>query len=275
VPTPREDLAKMLKESRLQAGFSSHGALARRLSVSRPLISKAENPGQALPSKELIIAWAGVTGAPLDMLMDYARRAKSGTPEWFMPYLVAEANANFLRCWSPIVVPGIAQTTAYMRALFEGEGHPQDQIDELVQTRLERQQVIGHVHVTMIISQQVLNWLVGSASVMASQCLHLANVAERLALHVLPDGVNMGLWGAFDIAAQDSAMTVRLETVEDVTSTAPELVGKVMRAYERILGAALPRAESLALIRTAEEKWKTETRRGARPPRAETVAVTA
>jgi hypothetical protein len=29
-------------------------------------------------------------------------------------------------------------------------------------------------------------------------------------------------------------------------------------AFERILGAALPRADSLAIIRTAEERWKTQ-----------------
>jgi hypothetical protein len=35
-------------------------------------------------------------------------------------------------------------------------------------------------------------------------------------------------------------------------------VGKVTVAFERILGAALPRAESLTLVRTMEEQWKTQ-----------------
>ena len=84
-------------------------------------------------------------------------------------------------------------------------------------------------------------------------------MAERsdIALHVIPEGANVGLWGAFDIAAKDGAVTVRLETVEDMTSTAAGLVGKVTVAFERILGAALPCAESLALVRTMEEQWKT------------------
>ena len=88
---------------------------------------------------------------------------------------------------------------------------------------------------------------------------YLATMAGRpdIGLHVVAEGTNVGLWGAFDIAARDSAVTVRLETVEDMTSTAPGLVGKVTVAFERILGAALPCAESLALIRTVEEQWKT------------------
>jgi hypothetical protein len=78
-----------------------------------------------------------------------------------------------------------------------------------------------------------------------------------IGLHVIPEGTNVGLWGAFDIATRDSSVTVRLETVEDMTSTAPDTIGKVTVAFERILGAALPCGESLALIRTMEERWKT------------------
>jgi transcriptional regulator with XRE-family HTH domain len=251
----------MLRQSRLNAGFESHGALAKRLNVSRPVITRAENAAHPVPSDAVLAAWAGVTGAALDTLTDLAHRAKSGTPEWFMPYKQAEAEASILRYWSPIVVPGIAQTPGYMRTLFEDEGHLLDRIDELAASRLERQAVIGRVYVTMIIGQHVLYRLVGSPAIMAEQCAHLASIAEHsgVALHVLPDGVNMGVWGAFDIAARDGTVTVRLETVEDITSRAPGLIGKVTVAFERILGAAMPRAESLERIRIMEEQWKTQT----------------
>lgn len=260
MPTPREQLADLLRQSRLDAGYESHGALAKKLNVSRPVVSKAENPAHPVPSDAILAAWAGATGVALDTLTDLAHRARSGTPDWFMSYRQAEAQAHTLRCWAPIVVPGIAQTPGYMRALFEDEGHLLDRIDELAAARLERQSVIGHVHVTMIIGQHVLYRLVRSPAVMAEQCGYLANVAERsgVAVHVLPDGVNMGVWGAFDIATGDSTTTVCLTALEDVTSTAHGLVVKALRAYEQILGAALPRAESLDLIRTAEGQWKAQ-----------------
>ena len=42
-----------------------------------------------------------------------------------------------------------------------------------------------------------------------------------------------------------------------MTSTAPDLIGKVTVAFERMLGAALPRIESRELIlKVAEEQWK-------------------
>jgi transcriptional regulator with XRE-family HTH domain len=121
VPTLREQLASLLRQSRLDAGYESHGALAKKLNVSRPVVSKAENPAQPVPSDAVLAAWAGATGAALDTLTDLAQRAKSGTPDWFMPYRQAEAQASILRCWSPLLVPGVLQTESYMRAVLSVE----------------------------------------------------------------------------------------------------------------------------------------------------------
>ena len=157
----------------------------------------------------LLASWAGATGAPLDMLIELAQRAKSGTPDWFMPY---------------------------------------------------RQAVIGRAYLTAIIDEHVIRRPVGSAAVMAEQCGHLAGIAgrPRIELHVIPEGTNVGLWGALYLATQDNTVTVCLPAREDVTSTAGHLVGKATWAFERILGAAMPRAESLDLIRTAEGRWKVQ-----------------
>jgi transcriptional regulator with XRE-family HTH domain len=257
--TPREQLADVLRQARIDAGYGSHGALARKLHVSRPVVTKAENAAHPVPSDAILAAWAGVTGVPLDTLTELAQRAKSGTPDWFMPYRQAESAATILRCWSPLLVPGVLQCESYMRAVLSVEPYTAERLSEIVSARLERQAVIGRAYLTAIIDQHVLHRLIGSPAVMAEQCGHLATMAGRpdIGLHVVAEGTNMGLWGAFDIAARDSAVTVRLETVEDMTSTAPGLVGKVTVAFERILGAALPCAESLALIRTVEEQWKT------------------
>jgi transcriptional regulator with XRE-family HTH domain len=259
--TAREQLADMLRQARIDAGYGSQGALAKRLNVSRPVVTRAENPTHPVPSDAVLAAWAGATGAPLDPLTDLARRAKSGTPDWFMPYRRAEAEASILRCWSPVLVPGVLQCESYMRAVLSVEPYSAERLNELVLARLDRQAVIGRAYLTAVIDQHVLHRLIGSAEVMAEQCAHLASMAERpdIALHVVPEGTNVGLWGAFDIAARDGAVTVRLETVEDIASSAAGLVGKLTVAFERILGAALPRIESRELIlKVAEEQWKTK-----------------
>jgi hypothetical protein len=249
----------MLRQARVDAGNGSHGALARKLNVSRPVVTKAENPAHPVPSDPILAAWAGATGAPLDVLTDLAQRAKSGTPDWFMPYRQAEAGAHTLRCWAPIVIPGLLQCEPYARAILAVE-FSGGRLDELVAARLERQDVLQRAYVTAVIDHHVLHRLIGSPVIMAEQCACLATMAnsDGISLHVLPEGTNMGTWGAFDIATQDHTTTVCLTALEDVTSTTTDLTVKAMRAFERMLGAAIPRPESLDLIRTAEERWKAQ-----------------
>jgi hypothetical protein len=260
VTTPREQLADVLRQSRLDAGYDSHGTLAKKLNVSRPVITRAENAAHPVPSDAVLAAWAGVTGVALDTLTDLARRAKSGTPDWFMSYRQAEAEASILRCWSPLLVPGLLQTESYMRVVLSVEDYSAGELDELVSARLERQSVIGRAFLTAIIDQHVLQRLIGSPAVMAEQTAHLADLAERprIALHVIPEGANVGLWGALYLATRDNTVTVCLPALEDVTSTAGDLVGKAAWAFERILGSAMPRTESADFIRAMEERWKTQ-----------------
>lgn len=260
MPTPREQLAAILRQARLDAGYESHGALAKKLNVSRPVVTRAENAAHPVPSDAVLAAWAGATGAALDNLTDLAQRAKSGTPEWFMNYRQAEAQASILRCWSPLLVPGVLQCETYMRAVLSVEDYPARELDELVSARLERQAVLGRTYLTAIIDHTVPQRLIGSAVIMAEQCAHLLAMAElpRVALHVVPEGANVGLWGALYLATRDDAITVCLPTLEDVTSVAPGLVGKAAWAFERILGSAMPCAESADFIRAMEERWKTQ-----------------
>src|ERR1700728_4176442 len=177
--TPREQLADVLRKSRVDAGYASHGALARKLNVSRPVITRAENAAHPVPSDAVLAAWAGATGAALDALADLAQRAKSGTPEWFMSYRQAEAGASILRCWSPLLVPGVLQTESYMRAVLSVESYPARRLDELVSARLERQAVIGRAYLIAVIDQPVVQRLIGSPAIMAEQCAHVADMAGR------------------------------------------------------------------------------------------------
>ena len=129
-----------------------------------------------------------------------------------MPWLAPESNATLLRYWSPFIVPGIAQTKAYMHALFEDEGHLLDHADEMASARLQRQQVIGRIPVTIIIGYHVLYRVVGSPAVMSVQMGHLATLAERsmVALHVLPETVTTGSYGELGIATGGEGTTVSM-----------------------------------------------------------------
>jgi hypothetical protein len=116
--TPREQLADILRKSRIDAGYASHGALARKLNVSRPVVTKAENPPHPVPSDAMLAAWAGATGAGLDVLTDLAQRARSGPPGWFAKWADIEARASLIRWFEPLLVPGLLQVESYAGAVL-------------------------------------------------------------------------------------------------------------------------------------------------------------
>ncbi len=259
--TPREQLAKVLQEARVSAGYASHGALAKKLNVSRPVVTRAENAAHPVPTDAVLASWAGATGVALDTLTDLAQRAKSGTPDWFVPYKSAENSADTVRCWGCVLCPGLLQCEAYARAVLSVESYTPERLDELVTARMERHGLLDHAFVTGIIDYHALQRCVGNPAVMAEQCAHLARLAVRpnIAVHILPEGCNLGTWGALDIASRDGMLTVCLGTLQDVTSTSSDLASLAMRAWERLLGSALPQTDSLDLIRESESGWKTRT----------------
>lgn len=257
--TPREELSKLLKESRLQAGFRTQAALAGELHLSRPVLSRAENPAYPVPSDEVMTEWARATGADLGDLRELAARASGGTPEWFGPYLAAEQSATLLRLWSPALVPGPLQTESYARAVLAAYGHAPGRLAELLRVRIERQAVLGRARVTVVIDASVLSRLIGSPAIMAEQCGHVADLAEmpNVALHVVPEGSNTGAWAAISIASHGPVATVCLTTgTIDVTTTAPAQIDMATEAWDRIMGAALPCADSVEYVRQWEAKWK-------------------
>jgi transcriptional regulator with XRE-family HTH domain len=261
MPSPREQLADLLKQARIDAGYRSHLALAKKISMSRSLVAKAESATQPLPSDPTLEAWHEATGVDLTACRELAKRAKSGHAEWFMPFRAAEAKAEDLRYWSPLNTPGPLQTESYARTVLSVEDYTPDELADLLTGRMERKDVIGRAYITAVIDEHVLRRRVGSPAIMAEQCRYLADLAvrPRIAVHVVPEGVNMGLWGGFGLAIGDGTTTVVLNALEDVTTTAPRQVGTAMRAFERLLGAALPCADSLDFMQAMEEQWKAQT----------------
>lgn len=256
---PREQLADLLRQARIDAGCKSQGALASRMKVSRPVISRAENPTAAMPSDAVLESWSKHTRASIDKLKELAARARSGTPEWHMPYKRAEAEATLIRCWGPLIIPGVVQTESYAREVLSALPFTPARLEELVAARMARQTILDRAVVVVIIDATVLDRMMGSAEIMASQVGHLVELAQRpnISVHVVPFGANHGSWGGIDIASRDGSSTISYTTgTDDVTTTATDRADQAIQAYERVLGHAMPVAESLDCLRQAEGRWK-------------------
>jgi hypothetical protein len=261
MPTHRERLADQLKQARVNAGYASQAALAKAMHVSRPMVSKAESPTQPVPSDALPIAWADKTGADIEHLTELAEQARGGTPDWFMEYLSAEQEATVLRIWGDSIIPGLFQAESYARWVLAASESPKH-LDALVDARISRRKILERdgVHVTGVIAARVFRELIDSPAVMAEQCSLLLAIAERpnVALHIVPDGANVGAWAAIDIASKGPLTTVCMTTgLADVTTTAPDQIDLATRTFDRLLGSALDTRESLDFLRQMESEWKT------------------
>jgi transcriptional regulator with XRE-family HTH domain len=271
---PRSDLVAWLGEevrrARLAAGFKSQDQLARRLGFDRTVITKIET-GERPPSAEVAEALAalfpGLGGGRFAELAEVARRAFGKFPGWFeRDWLPVERDAATLRWWEPMLIPGLLQTPAYSRALFQAwqPASSAEDLEALVTGRLDRQRILDREappDLRVVLDEAVLRREIGSAKVMGAQLEHLADMSCRpmVTVQVVPAGLGAhgGLLGAFIIAGP--AGTVYLETAVEAQITGDVSVrDRAALIFDRLTRDALPRGASRDLIlKVAHEQWNT------------------
>jgi transcriptional regulator with XRE-family HTH domain len=259
--TPREQLADALRQARIDAGYTSHRALAKVLNVSRPVISRAENPSDPIPSPGLITRWAKATSADVTMLNDYAKRARSPR-SWFARWAEDfESRATLIRWFEPLLIPGFIQTENYARAVLAFKPDSPD-AEANLHTRLARQSVLDRASLRVLLLGSVLNRQVGDASVMCEQIDHLlaVGVHPSVTLQIVPDipEVAGALGGAFAIATQGTAdIAVYSESiVKGGVYTESDLITRAVRVWDGLRAEALPWTQTRVLLKEAGEQWK-------------------
>jgi len=266
---PAAFLGEELRRGRVAAGFRSQDALAARLGFDRTVVAKGET-GERPPTVDVLAAWCEACGLDYghySRLAVLARRAEGPIPTWFEDWLRAEGEAQSLRLWSPILIPGLLQTAEYARALFlASQNDTSDEaIDALVTARMDRQAILDRAEppdVVAVMDESALHRLIGSPQIMHDALLHVAELSQRpyVVVQVVPasNGANAGLGGAFYIASADGAPdTVSMIGIEDQTMEKRSLARKAAVAFDRVRGDALPREASRNLILEVAEQWKT------------------
>ncbi|HMH90967.1 MAG TPA: helix-turn-helix transcriptional regulator [Streptosporangiaceae bacterium] len=256
-----------LRRARLAAGLSQE-QLGRRLSFSGDLVGKVET-GQRAPAPDFA---AGCDGEfpHLDglftRLLGLARRWDGPHPQWFRGWIEAERQASALRWWEPMLVPGLLQTADYAQAILSvGLDTTEDTIDDLVTSRLERQDILSRPRPPQLwvaLDEAVLRRLIGSRKVMREQLLHLADESRRqhITVQVVPAdiGAHTGLLGAFIVADFEDAPSSLYAEMAIVGQwiEKPSVVRKAALAFDQLRAEALPRGASRDLIgKVAEQQW--------------------
>jgi transcriptional regulator with XRE-family HTH domain len=271
---PKKDPAAFLGEElmlvRLAAEFPTHAALAAVLHVSRETITRAETGGQ-VPTDDLFRQWmdaCNVSGEKREYLtraLAHARAGKWPIPAFIQVYLEREEEAEFLRLWSIILVPGLLQVQEYALAMYDLPGIDQDQAAATVDVYIGRQSLIegpDAAQVIAVVDESVLYRLMGTPAIMVKQLDHLLEMSQRpnVTIQVTRGkGTYWGVVGSFSIASGSKIPdTLKMLTVEDQTIEDPTLTRKALILFERLRGHALTIEDSRAALMEARDHWNSQ-----------------
>ncbi|GAA4207656.1 helix-turn-helix transcriptional regulator [Streptosporangium oxazolinicum] len=264
--SPKKYFAAEFRRRRKEAGLSQK-ELADRIGWSVSLVSMVELTHRKAPREmtQQIDKVLKLDGA-LTNLWDLISHVGSQLPDWFRPWIEIEREAETLRAWHPLIVPGLLQTRAYAEAILRGEPRiTPEQLEEYVTARMERQAILDRANRPMlwaVFDEGVLLRPVGADGVMAAQLTHLAEMGERpdVAIQILPldARATTGLGGGFVIAHARrgvvNAAYLDSAGAGQVTDRPDDVAALALR-YEAIRVEALSQRDSLKLIKETIKRW--------------------
>jgi transcriptional regulator with XRE-family HTH domain len=255
--------------------------VAARLGVAPSTLSRIET-GKA-PTKSAYLSQMldmyGVTDQQQrQVLVDMAREGhRKGwwaayddvLPSGFDIYVGLEAETAAVRGYEVSVVPGLLQTPGYARAVLREmfARHTTDQIERLVDLRIERQRRFDGdppIELWAVLDEAVIRRPVGGNSVMREQLEHLLVAADRpgVTIQVLPFGcgAHAGHGGPFSILEFPNRSDSEVAYVESVVGIIYLEKDRDVRAraeaFDRLRAAALAPVTSADLISRAANELR-------------------
>lgn len=250
-----------------EANNLSQRALARKIGVVHSLLSRNES-GQRVPTRsevirileplditdrdreEILAMTEDPSGSPLAMIdMPELRSQIAALVE-------VEQMAKEIVSWSPLIIPGLLQVSAYTRAIMEAARIPDGEIATRVAVRMGRRDILTRrnpVRYTVLIGEAVLSQTFGSREVMTEQFDHLLMMSahENVDLRVVPTttGWHPGLDGAFTVLKCEGTSFAHLENhVSSVFVQEAEAVAGFEACVPRLLEVAMSTEQSFELV---------------------------
>ncbi|MBA4861506.1 helix-turn-helix domain-containing protein [Streptomyces sp. PSKA54] len=210
MPTMRSRrLGNELRRLRIEAGLKVTDA-AKALECGQPKVSQIENGKRGIRPLDLTVLFNlyGVEDEAYQASLRRLAREIHKVDWWssqghllhdsLKDYLTLEADSDAVRTYEPSVLPGLLQTEAYMRAIFEAGQRPEN-VDALVETRMKRKELLaptGDFRLRTVIDAPVLHRINGSRQVVREQLEYLLKAAQNpsVTLQVLPVSAAVPTW---------------------------------------------------------------------------------
>lgn len=239
-----KELAHLLATLRQRADMSGH-ALANALGVTQASVSRIETARQR-PRSETVMRWGEITGATdkeldeiaslfEDLTSDYIsfrQEHRRGASASQSKTLAEELAYDHIRVMQTALVPGLLQTPAYARCIFElrPRHHTPEEISKSVELRAQRQEQLYDEsrRFDFLIFEQALWATYGQRKVMLAQFDHLAQLADlkNVSIGVVPLGrrlpavpiVSYQVFGGEFVTVETSTGFLTVEDPEEVAT---------------------------------------------------------
>lgn len=258
-------LVAELRRARVRRGWSQE-ELARAINYSPSMVSAVEL-GQAPPTSKYLEQFDKVldTGGLYTRMLTNLVSLDRAQP-WLRGWRAILDDAEELRWFDPLHVPGLLQTEAYARGVFAADDSlSRLEREERLVDRMASQGILCEPNwpwVVMVIDESTLRRRVGGNKVMVEQTRHLMQMAAdhpSLRLQVVPcsAGEYPGLNGPFILATMRDGVEVAYlgGQIGGRELDGPVDLSTLHRVWEGTLGAALPPQESIKLLGEVAESW--------------------
>ncbi|MFD7716584.1 Scr1 family TA system antitoxin-like transcriptional regulator [Streptomyces sp. NPDC059814] len=260
--SPREKYGEELKLRRIAAGLTQE-ALGEIVVCSPTLISHWE-AGRRLPKPDdarRIDVALGTDGFFARWLEDLDTKFA----QFFAPVAELECEATEVRLYGLSLIPGLLQTPAYARAVFQAyrPNYRADELDKLIVNRMERGRALRESTTPIawaLLDEASLRRRIGGPQVMAEQLRKVADMTEsgRLRLHVLPFATGAHALLESALYLLDFADAAPLAYVEGLRTgnlmDDPTLVTACQASYTLALSEAASQRNSVDLVRAIAEE---------------------
>jgi len=186
---------------------------------------------------------------------------ETGLPPDFLEYTELEAIASQIKIYSQYVLTGLLQTEECARQVL-GVGQRKDRLEELVATRLARQEILRRdtpPELTLILDQAaILKLLGGDPKIAKDQLAHLLTCSQEpnITIHVVPFSAMTYPEAAFNVLSFDNAPDAAYHegaAGQGRTIEPGPKVTELAVMFDRIRSVALTAPDSEQMLRSALE----------------------
>ena len=280
----RRRLAAELRRLREHVGLAEDQATERLGWQSNSKLSRIELGKSGVKQADLqsLLDLYKVTGTHRAELIALAEEShKSGQfqsasmrlPREQIAFLQAEADAESIWIWEPLIVPGLLQTENYTRSLLQAWvdrfSLPSGEVNRRIEARRARQEVLTRdppVQLSAVMDEAVLRRRIGDAAVMHEQLRRLIALSElpHIEVRILPlNGEHLVGTGSFNylrfrqihtVSLNDFVAFEHLMGMDEVEDESDVHQYKVV--FESLMNNALRSDEARARITAvANEVW--------------------